>query len=390
MICLEKEKLQRMYPEMSPAFSHRMRRMIHALPEWEEEPKMKRKISLGLVLAVVLALAVLTTAVAASLGLFAQLGQKEYADDRLPDLDAVASPVGTTVATPDGYTVAIEQAYYDGRRLMISYRLSGELSRVELGDGAPDHVWKDEDPDAMYSIMFNDEDPDSARMAEWLNRGQVCWALHSFAALHDGLYLSDGTYLDIINGDEERLTDGSVVGWKECEVPADLAEETLQCKAVLFRGETLYYQNGSGIRRDYTHGEDTDISFTVKQSESAVKMSGAFLVNDVYTAEASLSLSPFDLVGTVSMRCCEDWYNAWDDWDYQRKTDLISDWALYAGDERIASRWPVQGIQTQAPNTLIFELQMRHGGHMDDLRLVPVYEDSGEHPDEAILLIRDE
>ena len=389
MIRLDKNRLQSLYPEMTPEFSDRMQRMVQALPERKEEPKMKRKISVGLVLAVVLALAVLTTAVAAGMGLFAQLGQKKYADERLPDLDAVSSPVGQTVTTEDGYSVTIEQAYYDGSRLMISYRLTGELSRLELGEGAPDHVWQDEDQDAMYSIVFGGDDPDSVRLEDWLNRGRECWALHSFAALSDGLYLQDGTYLDIFYGDFEALDDGSVVGWKECRVPAECESDVLKCKAVLFRGETLFYQDGKGIRRDYTHGEDTDIPFTVQKSEGTVNYSGSFLVNDVYTAEASLEMSPFDLAGTVTMRVCEDWYKAWDDWNYQPQSDLISAYSLYAGEERIASR-TVEGIGDQAPNTLVFDILTRTGGHTEDLRLVPVYEDSGEHPDEAIYLTRTE
>ena len=382
---LDKEKLQSMVPGMTEEFSARMRRMVRSLPSREEEQPMKRKISVGLVLAIVLILATLTTALAAGLGLFAQLGQGKYADERLPDLDAVSTPVGQTVTTDDGYTVIIEQAYYDGSRLMISYRLTGALSRFELGEGAPDHEWKDEDPDAAYSMAFDGEDPDSVRMYEWLNRKQECWARHSFATLHDGLLLADGTYLDIFYGDFETLADGGIVGWKECHVPADKAADTLECKAVLFRGETLYYQDGSGIRKDYTHGEDTDIPFTVHRSEGGGKLTGSFTVNDVYTAEASLEVSPFDVAGTLTMRCCEEWYNAWDDWDYQPQTDLIIDWVLYAGEERISSR-SVEGIYTETPHTVVFDLLTRNGGHTEDLRLVPVYKQGGEAPEEAILL----
>ena len=381
------EQLKRLYPPMTADFSARMDALVDALPARKEEPIMKRKISLGLALAAVLALMMLTTAVAASLGLFAQLGQRDWADDRLPDLDAAATPVGKTVTTADGYTVTIEQAYYDGDRLIISYRLTGDRSQVELGEGAPDHVWQNEDPDAAYSIAFDGDDPASMQMEAWLTRGRECWARHRFAALHDGLFLADGTYLDIVNGDDLLIQpDGSAVGWKECRVPAERAAEELQCKAVLFRGETLYYQDGGGIRMDYAHGEDTDVPFTVRKSESALTLRGGFLVNDVYTAEASLRLSPFDLEGTVTLRCCQDWYNAWNDWDFQGHTDVISDWALYAGEERIETRQALQGVACQAPDTLVFELTMRHGGRTEGLRLVPVYEDSGEHPEEAIVL----
>ena len=61
---------------------------------------------------------------------------------------------------------------------------------------------------------------------------------------------------------------------------------------------------------------------------------------------------------------------------------------LYAGEERIENRQVLQEIDCQEPNILVFHLTMRHGGHRNDLRLVPVYEDGGERPDEAIVLTR--
>ena len=36
--------------------------------------------------------------------------------------------------------------------------------------------------------------------------------------------------------------------------------------------------------------------------------------------------------------------------------------------------------------TGIYELTLRHGGKTENLKLVPVYQDSGEHPEEAIVL----
>ena len=168
---------------------------------------MKKKISLGLAIAIALILVTVSAALAAGLGLFARLGQSRWGDERLADLDAVSAPVGKTVTTPDGVTVAIEQAYYCDDRLFISYRLSGNISEVELGEGKPDHEWKHEDPAAAYAMAFDEEDPESLIIGNWLNNGTDRWARHRFAVLHDGLSLADGTYLDIIGGDSITLED---------------------------------------------------------------------------------------------------------------------------------------------------------------------------------------
>ena len=55
------------------------------------EKKVKRKMSKGLVLALVLMLMMGSVAVAAELGLFGRIGQKEEADARLPGLDSVST-----------------------------------------------------------------------------------------------------------------------------------------------------------------------------------------------------------------------------------------------------------------------------------------------------------
>ena len=61
---IQAQELQRLYPAMDPAFEQRMLRTIHALPQQREESAVKRKLSVGLVLAIVLIVATAATALA--------------------------------------------------------------------------------------------------------------------------------------------------------------------------------------------------------------------------------------------------------------------------------------------------------------------------------------
>jgi len=101
----------------------------------EGEVNVKRKRSYGAVLAVALVLALCGGAVAAQLGIFGQFGTvSEWNGERLAHLDEAANIVGETVASPEGFTLTLEQVYCDGGRLYYSYSLTGE--GASLGDGA--------------------------------------------------------------------------------------------------------------------------------------------------------------------------------------------------------------------------------------------------------------
>lgn len=101
----------------------------------EGEENVKRKRSYGVALAMAIVLALCGGVVAAELGIFGQFGTvSEYGGERLARLDEAAYAVGTTVQSPEGFTLTLEQAYCDGSRLYFAYTLTGE--GFTLGDGA--------------------------------------------------------------------------------------------------------------------------------------------------------------------------------------------------------------------------------------------------------------
>ena len=116
-------------------------------------------------------LMIFSTSLASATGLFSEMNETEYADERLPILDEVADTVSTT-QTEGSVTVEISQAYYEGNRVYTSYKASSQILE------------------------------------------------------QDGLILEDGSYADIIAGGKVQKEDGSVIGWKECIVPEDELADT--------------------------------------------------------------------------------------------------------------------------------------------------------------------
>ena len=276
------------------------------------EKKVKKTMNKGLVLALVLMLMMGTVAVAAELGLFGKISQANSHDARLPGLDVVSTVLDKSFTTPEGATLTVHQAYYDGTRVFISYTLEGGK-----------------------------------------------------AAVHDGMQSGD-TYLDIIGGDfyEE---DGVEIGWKECEVPAEIAADEMTFAVGTFSSEmgTVWHE------------------FTVKKDDSSVALSGSGKGAE-WTATAELVASAIDVKGEVTLTCPESWVAALDTWGNPDRIDYIHDWHFYVGGERVEGYNLNGGIYGTDP--LIFGICYKLDALTEDMMLVPVYAYAGEKLDEAIVL----
>ena len=119
-----------------------------------------------MVLFLTAALLIFTASAASASGIFSEMNETEYADERLPVLDEVADTIAVS-QTEGSVTVEVSQAYYEGNRVYISYRSNSQILE------------------------------------------------------QDGLDLEDGTYADIIAGGSVEKEDGTFVGWKECIVDED-------------------------------------------------------------------------------------------------------------------------------------------------------------------------
>ncbi len=348
------------------------------------EQKVKRKMNMGLILALILALMTTSVAVAAELGLFGQLGQNKHADSRLPGLESVSTVMDKVFTVDNGVTVTVNQAYYDGSRIFISYKVEGPYDMLETGTGKPDLVNYDQKYDGVtFADMWYVEGPNGQALMSWLDGSEPRWAKTTSVNVHDGLQIGE-TYLDIIGGEFYYLEDGTMMSWKECEVPTELAADEVTFSIGVFTTGSAYYQTAEAL---YTFGVDRGATtwhdFTVKKAEPGVALTGT-AHNADWTATAELVASAIDVKGTVTLQCPESWVTALDSWENSDKVDYIQYWALYVDGK------PVDGYNLDAciygKEPLTFGICYKLDALPEDMKLVPEYRYTGAKPDEAIIL----
>lgn len=362
-------------------------RRVLAARKGEEPMKKKLSVSLALVLALILMASV---ALAAGLGLFDKLANGNTTNldkQRLQKLNSISDNLNKVITTEDGITVEIDQCYYEGNRVFISYRESGKLYECVRHEGAPegDIQWDWTEKNFIAAENMMSEVPARQEDILWLNGDGQRWEERFDASLHDGLMLSDGTYLDIIGGDITVQEDGSIIGWKECEVSPGKLDETLEIKAVLFRTNSIHYQNGPDYSVANTRGETTDILFTVTRNDNLAYLSGTFM-NDVYAVAADFTVGSIDIKGEIRLSCPEEWVKAHADWEYHSNEDLIEEYRLYAGDAPLENGGPEW--ERYDPRMIFFGLTYSRPETLEGLKLVPIYTQSGAHPQEAIPLVK--
>lgn len=349
--------------------------------------KVKKKLSVGIVFAMLLTLLMAGAALAAGLGLFGQIGERMDSDARLPGLERVSDVVGATFTTADGVTVTIDQAYYDGTRVFISYTKSGPFEALEMGEGKPENLgecdW--ELPGEKFGDTFFIDGPAHQAIAAHLNVDEPRWATRTYVNIHDGLQAGE-TYLDIIGGGSYLTEDGTMVGWKECVVPEEIAADELTVSLGTFTTCTTYVQDDTGL---YQYYADRPAAvwheFKVQKDASA----GAALTGEAsgqdWSARATLTASAIDVKGEIVLKCPQSWVEVERTWENPDQIDYIRDWTFYVGGEKVDD-WAVQGINPSCDQQLVYDIGCRLDGLTQEMKLVPVYGKSGERMDEAIVL----
>ena len=351
-----------------------------------EEPVVK-KISASAILVIALIILSMAAALAAGFGLFGELAQNPRGDKRLSEVEKVADSIEREWTTEDGITIRIEQAYYEGNRVFISYRLSGDWTSTILHEGAPDDEiawdWVEENMIAAQTMMS--DVPERQQAILKLDGQSQRWMETTEKGLHDGLSLADGTYLDIIGGDNIIQDDGSVIGWKECEIPEDCLKETLTFQARLYRIHSIMFQDRTTYRQSTEKGETTCFEFTLQQKKDLTQLKGSGSGSD-YQAVAELTAGHIDLRGKITVTCPETWIQVWNTWENPDHIDMIDDWYLYANGQ-VISEGGMQGVGANGENQLVFDVLFRVPDDLTNLALVPVYQDRQPHTEEAIYLI---
>ena len=384
-------------PENPPeVFHHRMENTLAQIIRQEEnemKETTKQALKKGgrfgsrtLALAIILCLLLGSVGVAAGFGLFGELSEIPNEDKRLPALEQVSTPLNQSATTETGIRVTIQQAYYDGERVFVSYKLEGDRVFVEMGEGIPQvKEWSFEQDGMLYARDYDSALPEDEKIGAWLDGTAPRWAKRTATSPHDGLFLSDGTYLDIIGGTSYLQPDGSEIGWKECLIPEDKQADTLEVHLMLFTGTTTYYQDEKGMKWAYERkGENIGIPFTVAKDTITQSLLGSMDAEE-WRAEASLIQNPVDIRGEIVVTCPETWVEALSSWE-MKGTNPITDWQLYNDTAPIDGHNLTGGFGKLSENQLVYNICFQHGSNTTALKLVPVFMDGTVDTEHAIHL----
>ncbi len=224
--------------------------------------KIKRAAALILVLFLTV---VSASAETAPRGAFGELAQDKYPDEQLAILDGIAELVSASLTTEDGMVIEISQGYYDGDRVVIAYRISANTDLIVLHEGAPeegtewDQVVEDWIPGDLNPTGY----PDVDKEYEWLNGKGQRWLEFPYCGIRENLILEDGTQLDFMAGTEMKLPDGTIVGWRQCLVPQEKAEQNMTFRLPVFYGRATKFQDYATFMESFGHEYTAGISFTL-------------------------------------------------------------------------------------------------------------------------------
>lgn len=350
------------------------------------EVKVKKKFSVGLVIALLATLLLAGAAMAGSVGLFGEIGSREHADARLPALERVAEDVNAVFTTEDGVTITINQAYYDGSRVFISYTKSGPFDVMSLGEGKPEAAqWDWELPGETYGQSFGSESANHAAMVAHLDGSAPRWAKTTYVNVHDGLQIGE-TYLDIIGGETYLTEDNTLVGWKECIVPEELAADEVTFLLGTFTSRATYYQDETGLYVDFgDRAETTWHPFTVKRDKTQGQQLTGNASGEGWMAKAHLTASAIDVKGDVVVKCPQSWVEIQRAWENPENINYIETWAFYVGGKKVAD-WVTEGVNPSVDGQLTFDILCKLDDLTQVMKLVPVYSQTGENMAEAITL----
>ena len=305
----------------------------------EGERIVKRKVSMTLVFAIVMTIALGSMAVAASLGLFGQLRASkvdEMSYERLGLLEEAAVTVGETRritasgvqknAEPETvqeklladqmqreYDLTIDQVYCDGRKLYYSYTFKMNDDRLSMHEGEPTGFdsWGDACPGEKFEDVFDTwlGDEQNQKVSDWLNSHESGYVVKRSAFVGDGAELSDGTYLNPVDSGSKSVDEFTTTAYYEVALPEDyVAGDDIEFVLTVMASDTVYFQDETGAYMTSVFNRDAmiDVPVKVQVTGEAAAITGEGTA-DGYDAKATLYVSDVDITGSVRIDAPEEY-----------------------------------------------------------------------------------
>lgn len=253
---IEREVFRAALGEPDAGFNRALDAALRSIRAKEAQPVMKKKLSVGLLAAVIAALALMGTALAVGLNLFGLFGRDDACIAQLAPQAELATETPAQVETEKTGVSAVEivNAYYDGQSLIVSYTAENartfepftptaeELARMEILD--------DEfSGNSFMPYEFDGLDPVQQAYADAVEAGRPCgYAEYSvFAA--DTLYAGEDGTVELVpyTCDEAVLEDGRRAYLVEIAMPLPEAaqnQDELKLRLPILRNEWRVWFDG--------------------------------------------------------------------------------------------------------------------------------------------------
>jgi len=281
--------LRALYPPRDEAFDDAVRRTLASLREDEEaRTTMKRKLSMGVVFALVLTAALACAAVAAGLGIFGQLAG-EYggtwarlfgALEEKSDVNDESQRVeGTEDTHYPEVAFRVPQSYYDGEMLYLTYELQNAASTYDFSWRPTKEELSEMWTPGIAAAMPGEEGPTytgdaalDAALMETARREGSAGAIAYQSEIGDGVWLS-GTDepLMMTESDDKRLGDGTKIGMRKFSELPEAAQnlDELPVDFRLSRSRAYWYFDGETIYMKSELDEQVRLTVTIPRSDAA-------------------------------------------------------------------------------------------------------------------------
>ena len=330
----------------------------------------------------------ISAAFAAGSGVFGEVAAQEgeYADKRLSVLDQIAEKPAASQTLEDGITVEVNQAYYEGSRIFVSYTMGSNADLIQLHEGAPEETkWTHEVENWITGEAPAIDQADYMKEHDWLNGQGQRWLEGPYDVI-EGIVLEDGTETRTVGGMEIKQKDGSLIGWLEAVIPEEKATDSQSFALSVSCNHAVKFQDNANYKENWQETKKASIPFTAAKNKDAVTLQGTLEINS-WKAKATAVAGQADMQVTIRLSSDEQ-VKARNDLETgsgEVSTDLIIYWDLYRNGQLINDVYGENRVFMNG-NEVVYEIGFPYMDNVSSLSLVPMYARTGAHTDEAIVI----
>lgn len=330
----------------------------------------------------------ISAALAAGNGLFAEVAAQEgeYADSRLPVLDRMAEKTAASKTLEDGVTVEVNQAYYEGSRIFVSYKMGSNVDLIKLNEGAPEGIeWTHEVENWITGEAPAFDQADYMKEHDWLDGKGQRWLEGPYDVV-DGIILEDGTETRTVGGMEIKQKDGSLIGWLETVIPEEKAADSQSFALSIACNHAVKFQDKNTYKENWQETGKASVPFTATRDKDVKTLRGSKQTK-AWQAKASATAGKADMQAIIRLTSDEQSKarNELETGDGEISTDLIIYWDLYRNGQVMDDVYGENRVFMDG-DEVVYEMLFPRMDNLSSLSLVPMYTRSGAHEDEAIAL----